>query len=63
MPGFSDCLGSHCFLLLIILVPQGEGDEGLEEDRDGEGDGGEDGGDVQVLLYAQCWLQGERVRT
>ena len=44
-------------------MPQGEGDGGLEEDRDGEGDGREDGGDVQVLLCAQCWLQGERVRT
>ena len=37
------------FKLIIDHVPQ----------RDGEGDGGEVGADVQVLLCAQYWLQRE----
>ena len=45
-------------------MSQGEGVGGREQDdRDGERYGGEDAGDVQVLLCAQCWLQGEKFRS
>ena len=52
MDGHSDCFGSHCILLHVLLVIYVEEDGGLGQDGDGR-DGEVDGGDVQVILYAR----------